>query len=155
MNQPASMFLPVFILLLVTLTVGCIILVLSGLILPKVKPNNPNAIKLSAFECGAPPMQTGARHRYSVKFYLTAMLFILFDVEAAFLLPWARSLDLGVAWNCKAGPVALRVGLEAFNSTNAQAGVAVNNRLDGSNPAPKFTNYQQPRVLQLGFRAAF
>ena len=36
-----------------------------------------------------PPIQTGARHKYSVKFYLTAMLFILFDVEAAFLLPWA------------------------------------------------------------------
>jgi NADH-quinone oxidoreductase subunit A len=89
MNQPASMFLPVFILLLVVTTVGAIILVLSGVLLPRIKPNNPNAIKLSAFECGAPPVQAGARHRYSVKFYLTAMLFILFDVEAAFLLPWA------------------------------------------------------------------
>ena len=38
---------------------------------------------------GVPPLQEGARHRYSVKFYLVAMLFILFDVEAAFLLPWA------------------------------------------------------------------
>ena len=89
MTQPASMFLPIFILLLVAVTVGCIVLVLSGYILPRIKPNNPNAIKLSPFECGAPPLQAGARHRYSVKFYLTAMLFILFDVEEAFLLPWA------------------------------------------------------------------
>ena len=89
MTQPASMFLPVFILLLVVTTVGVIILVLSGVLLPRIKPNNPNPIKLSVFECGAPPLQEGARHRYSVKFYLTAMLFILFDVEAAFLLPWA------------------------------------------------------------------
>ena len=89
MTSAASMFLPIFILLLVALTVGCIVLVLSGYLLPRIKPNNPNPIKLSVFECGAPPLQEGARHRYSVKFYLTAMLFILFDVEAAFLLPWA------------------------------------------------------------------
>ena len=89
MTPAASMFLPILILLLVAVTVGCIVLVLSGVLLPMIKPNNPNAIKLSAFECGAPPVQVGARHRYSVKFYLTAMLFILFDVEAAFLLPWA------------------------------------------------------------------
>ena len=53
------------------------------------KPDNPQRAKLTPYECGAPPLQEGARHRYSVKFYLVAMLFILFDVEAAFLLPWA------------------------------------------------------------------
>ncbi len=51
--------------------------------------DNPQQAKLTPYECGAPPLQEGARHRYSVKFYLVAMLFILFDVEAAFLLPWA------------------------------------------------------------------
>ena len=89
MQSPLTPFLGVLILLLVATTVGAIVLVLSGVILPRIKPNNPQANKLSPFECGVEPVQTGARHRYSVKFYLTAMLFILFDVEAAFLLPWA------------------------------------------------------------------
>jgi len=41
------------------------------------------------YECGARPFEPIERHRFSVKFYLVAMLFILFDIEAAFLLPWA------------------------------------------------------------------
>ncbi len=87
--NPAAPFLPILILLLLAAGVAAIILVLSGVVLPKLKPNNPQASKLSPYECGVAEVQAGARHRYSVKFYLTAMLFILFDVEAAFLLPWA------------------------------------------------------------------
>jgi NADH-quinone oxidoreductase subunit A len=85
------MFLPVLILLLVGVVLAGIILLVSGRTLARLgwKPNNPLAAKLTVYECGAPLLQEGARHRYSVKFYLTAMLFILFDVEAAFLLPWA------------------------------------------------------------------
>lgn len=41
------------------------------------------------YECGSRPFESVARHRFSVKFYLVAMLFILFDIEAAFLIPWA------------------------------------------------------------------
>ena len=41
------------------------------------------------YECGARPFEPVERHRFSVKFYLVAMLFILFDIETAFLLPWA------------------------------------------------------------------
>jgi NADH-quinone oxidoreductase subunit A len=83
-------FLPVLLLLLIALLIGAAILVVSGRILPGLlKPNNPERSKLTPYECGVPPLQTGARHRYSVKFYLVAMLFILFDVEAAFLIPWA------------------------------------------------------------------
>ena len=89
MQSPLTPFLGVLILLLVATKVAAIVLVLSGVILPRYKPNNPQTNKLSPFECGAPPLQEGARHRYSVKFYLTAMLFILFDVEVAFMLPWA------------------------------------------------------------------
>lgn len=47
-----------------------------------------NRVKLSPYECGMIP-QGDARQRFSVKFYLVAMLFILFDVEAIFLYPWA------------------------------------------------------------------
>lgn len=90
MTQAPSMFLPVLLLFLIALGVGAAILVVSGRILPGLlKPKNPQAAKLTPYECGVPPRQEGARHRYDVKFYLVAMLFILFDVEAAFLLPWA------------------------------------------------------------------
>jgi NADH-quinone oxidoreductase subunit A len=44
--------------------------------------------RLSTYECGVPPAETG-RKRVSVRFYVVAMLFILFDIEAAFLYPWA------------------------------------------------------------------
>jgi NADH-quinone oxidoreductase subunit A len=43
----------------------------------------------SPYECGSKPFEPVDRHRFSVKFYLVAMLFILFDIEAAFLVPWA------------------------------------------------------------------
>src|SRR5262245_28295119 len=48
----------------------------------------PNPTKLSPYECGLNPVGT-ARERFSVKFYLVAMLFLLFDIEAVFLFPWA------------------------------------------------------------------
>lgn len=41
------------------------------------------------YECGSTPFDTARKHRFSVHFYLVAMLFILFDIEAAFLFPWA------------------------------------------------------------------
>jgi len=47
-----------------------------------------NKAKMSPYECGMEPVGD-AQHRFSVKFYLVAMLFILFDVEAVFLYPWA------------------------------------------------------------------
>ena len=56
----------------------------------------PNAAKSSVYECGVPPIGT-ARERFPIKFYLVCMLFILFDVDAAFLYPWAlifKSLGL-------------------------------------------------------------
>ncbi len=89
MAQTVPPFLPVLILFLVAAVTAVAILLLSGKLLNRFKPHNPQAAKLTPYECGVPPIQTGARHKYSVKFYLTAMLFILFDVEAAFLLPWA------------------------------------------------------------------
>jgi NADH-quinone oxidoreductase subunit A len=66
------------------LAIALAMLVLSGLIGPK----RPDPKKLAPYECGMSPIG-GARVRFSVKFYLIAMLFILFDVEAIFLYPWA------------------------------------------------------------------
>jgi NADH-quinone oxidoreductase subunit A len=90
MTPTPPLFLPVLLLLVIALGVAAAILVVSGRILPGLlKPDNPQRAKLTPYECGVPPRQEGARHRYGVTFYLVAMLFILFDVEAAFLLPWA------------------------------------------------------------------
>jgi NADH-quinone oxidoreductase subunit A len=91
MTQTTASFLPILILLIAAVGVGALILVLSGLVLPRfLKPRNPQPGKLTPYECGVPLLQESARRRYGVKFYLVAMLFILFDVEAVFLFPWAR-----------------------------------------------------------------
>lgn len=61
-----------------------------------IRPRRPSRVKEEAFECGN-PSSGPARGRFSVKFYLTAILFIVFDVEVVFLYPWAvmfRSLGL-------------------------------------------------------------
>src|SRR5688500_5193664 len=58
-------------------------------------PKNPTPEKLAPYECGMPAVGN-ARERHSVKFYLVAMIFLLFDIEIAFLYPWAIALrDLG------------------------------------------------------------
>jgi NADH-quinone oxidoreductase subunit A len=54
-------------------------------------PSKPTPEKLAAYECGMPPVGD-ARERQSVKFYLVAMIFLLFDIEVAFLYPWALAL---------------------------------------------------------------
>jgi NADH-quinone oxidoreductase subunit A len=48
-----------------------------------------SAVDGTPYECGATPYNEARKHRFSVHFYLVAMLFILFDIEAAFLIPWA------------------------------------------------------------------
>jgi len=52
-----------------------------------VRQRNP--VKYEAYECGVPAFTEGARGRFSVRFYLIAILFILFDIETVFLIPWA------------------------------------------------------------------
>lgn len=61
-----------------------------------VRPRRPYAQKLYAYESGNPPVGE-PRYKFSVKFYLIAMLFVVFDVEAVFLYPWAVAYDkLGI-----------------------------------------------------------
>jgi NADH-quinone oxidoreductase subunit A len=68
-------------------------ILLSGLL----GPRKPTPEKAAPYECGMPAVGD-ARERQSVKFYLVAMIFLLFDIEVAFLYPWAMALrDLG--WN--------------------------------------------------------
>ena len=69
---------------------------ISVLLSSVLGPKKPTAEKLAPYECGMPPVGD-ARERMSVKFYLVAMIFLLFDIEVAFLYPWAIAFrDLGV-----------------------------------------------------------
>ena len=61
-----------------------------------LSPNKPDPEKLSAYECGFEPFED-SRMEFDVRFYLVAILFIIFDLEIAFLFPWAISLgNLGI-----------------------------------------------------------
>ena len=61
------------------------------------RPHKPNPVKLSAYECGNDPVRLPRGERFSVKFYVVAMLFIIFDIEIIFLFPWAvRFRQLGL-----------------------------------------------------------
>lgn len=61
-----------------------------------VHAEKPNAVKLEPYECGI-AAEGDARDRYSIRYYLIAMLFVIFDVETVFMFPWAVSLDQ-LAW---------------------------------------------------------
>src|ERR1700754_2380902 len=82
-SYPETWF-PVLIQILIALSVAGAMIGLSGLLGRRVK----DAVKSSPYESGMQPVGN-ARGRYSVKFYLVAMVFILFDIEAIFLYPWA------------------------------------------------------------------
>lgn len=73
-----------------------IVATILGLILVGVSfvlaPRHPDAEKLSSYECGFDPFED-ARGRFDVQFYLVAILFIIFDLEVAFLFPWAVGLS--------------------------------------------------------------
>jgi NADH-quinone oxidoreductase subunit A len=77
-------YVPVLLFLLVAIGFAGGTIGLSSIIVPRRR----NSIKNSAYECGVEPVGD-ARERFSVKFYLVAVLFILFDIEAVFLYPWA------------------------------------------------------------------
>ncbi|ARA93844.1 NADH-quinone oxidoreductase subunit A [Rhodothermaceae bacterium RA] len=79
-------FVPLFLMMALALGLALSLLKLHQLLGPK----RPNLIKTAAYESGMDPIGT-ARERYSVKFYLVAMIFIVFDVEVVFLYPWAVS----------------------------------------------------------------
>ena len=80
------------------LLLGALFALFSVAIAPIVGPSRYNRAKLDAYECGIEPApQPIGGGRFPVKFYLTAMLFIIFDIETIFLYPWAMSFDaLGV-----------------------------------------------------------
>lgn len=78
-------YIPVLILMAIGLLIGGAALLLSHLLGPKIA----NRKKNMPFECGIPVDDESAKARFSVRFYLVAILFLLFDVEALFFFPWA------------------------------------------------------------------
>ena len=84
-------YFPILVFIIVGLGLGVILLSVGTLL----APNRPNPEKLSPYECGFEAFED-ARMKFDVRYYLVAILFILFDLEIAFLFPWAVVLqDIG------------------------------------------------------------
>src|SRR5687768_4966082 len=81
-------YFPILLFILVGIGVGVAPMVLGRLL----APNRPDPEKLSPYECGFEAFED-ARMKFDVRYYLVAILFILFDLEIAFLFPWAVVLD--------------------------------------------------------------
>jgi NADH-quinone oxidoreductase subunit A len=82
-------YLPILIFLVVAAGLGGLLIVLGFLL----GPRRPSAEKLAPYECGFEAFED-SRMKFDVRYYLVAILFILFDLEIAFLFPWAVSLDV-------------------------------------------------------------
>jgi NADH-quinone oxidoreductase subunit A len=80
-------YLPILIFLAIAIVMGCAAVGLSW----AIGPSAPDSEKLSPYECGFEPFED-ARSKFDVRFYLVAILFIIFDLEVAFLFPWAVTL---------------------------------------------------------------
>ena len=80
-------YLSIIIFLIIALGLSCAFIVVNFIF----SPNQPDPEKLSAYECGFEPFED-SRGEFDVRFYLVAILFIIFDLEIAFLFPWAISL---------------------------------------------------------------
>jgi NADH-quinone oxidoreductase subunit A len=77
-------YIPIFIFLVVAILFPVVVLIAAKL----VRPSLPSVVKLDAYECGI-KAASDSRGRYTVRFYIIAILFVIFDVEAVFLFPWA------------------------------------------------------------------
>ena len=88
-------YFPILLFLAIGAAVGVGSLVASGVLARLTGSQNPDAEKLSPYECGFEAFED-ARMKFDVRYYLVAILFILFDLEIAFLFPWAVVLqDIG------------------------------------------------------------
>jgi len=81
-------YLPILIFMFITLLMGSVFIVLGKLL----GPSRPDAEKNSPYECGFEAFED-SRMKFDVRYYLVAILFIIFDLEIAFLFPWAIVLD--------------------------------------------------------------
>ena len=88
-----AQYLPILIFLIISTVIGVVLVFLGGLL----GPTRPDSEKLSPYECGFEAFED-TRTKFDVRYYLVAILFIIFDLEIAFLFPWAVVLDqIGMA----------------------------------------------------------
>ena len=88
----SSQYLPILIFLAIAIGLSCVILIIPFILAKR----NPDKVKLSSYECGFEG-EGRVRNKFEVQFYLVAILFIIFDLEIAFLFPWAVTLgEIGV-----------------------------------------------------------
>jgi len=88
-----SEYLPILILAVLAFVFAVASLSASSLL----RPDRPNPVKLSPYECGNDPVRLPSGEKFPVKFYVVAMLFIIFDIETIFLFPWAVAFrELGL-----------------------------------------------------------
>ncbi len=86
-SQFLATYFPILVFLAIAIFIACAAIVASFI----VAKQKPDAEKLSAYECGFEAFDQ-SRHKFDVRFYLVAILFIIFDLEVAFLFPWAITL---------------------------------------------------------------
>ena len=91
MASVAAGYLPILLFLAIALALSSAFVVLPMLVARLTGAHRPDPQKLSEYECGFPAFED-SRAQFDVRFYLIAILFIVFDLEAAFLFPWAVSL---------------------------------------------------------------
>jgi len=87
-----SEYLPILLFLAVALGLSCLFVFLPMAVGRLTGTHKPDPEKLSEYECGFPAFED-SRSQFDVRFYLVAILFIIFDLEAAFLYPWSVSLS--------------------------------------------------------------
>lgn len=87
-----SQYLPILLFLGIALGISALFVFLPMGVARLTGAHQPDPAKLTEYECGFPAFED-ARSQFDVRFYLVAILFIIFDLEAAFLFPWAVSLD--------------------------------------------------------------
>ena len=102
-------YLPVLIFLAIAGVLGVVLLLMGFL----MGPHRPDPEKLSPYECGFEAFED-SRMKFDVRYYLVAILFIIFDLEIAFLFPWAVSLDTVGAFGILAMGVFLAVLVVGF-----------------------------------------
>ena len=91
MASVAAGYLPILLFLIVAVGLSTAFVVLPMIVSRFTGAHRPDPAKLSEYECGFPAFED-ARAEFDVRFYLVAILFIVFDLEAAFLFPWAVSV---------------------------------------------------------------
>ncbi|AFX98794.1 NADH-ubiquinone/plastoquinone oxidoreductase, chain 3 family protein [Candidatus Endolissoclinum faulkneri L2] len=88
MKSTLTEYLPILMLIMLSIVLSIVLLILSLVI----GVRRPDSEKLSAYECGFEAFDD-SRQQFDVRFYLVAILFVIFDLEVAFLFPWAISLS--------------------------------------------------------------